>query len=366
MNLIRISTLTSLTFLVVVALATPAHATPAQLYRVSDLGALPGATSTSAHAINDLGCVAGISGQSAFLWSPQSGMVNLGIPSTYLSATGVGINNSNQIAVSTTKGPNGSYQGHAFRWTNGVYEDLGTLGGSYSTAYGIDELGRVAGFAYSPSAIHAYRSTTGTTLIDIDGLGGDYSLGYGINASGHVVGQAYGSDGKYHAFFWPGSGPMQDLGLFGAAQSVAKDISDNGIILGGGDTAFIWQDGVTTSFSTPNFPGAFGSAVNNAGQVIGYYTYNQDYSRPFVWDAVNGAADLNTVLDPVTGAGWLLLYAYDLNNSGQIVGQGFHNGEVRAFVLTPIPEPTALLLLASGTAVCMQRHRRLCQSALSR
>jgi hypothetical protein len=45
-------------------------------------------------------------------------------------------------------------------------------------------------------------------------------------------------------------------------------------------------------------------------------------------------------------AGWQVIGANDLNNKGQIVGTGFHNRQARAILLTPIPEPSAMTLLA--------------------
>jgi probable HAF family extracellular repeat protein len=43
--------------------------------------------------------------------------------------------------------------------------------------------------------------------------------------------------------------------------------------------------------------------------------------------------DLNTQL--TSNSGWELQDAWDINNSGQIVGWGLYNGETHAFVLTP-------------------------------
>lgn len=45
-----------------------------------------------------------------------------------------------------------------------------------------------------------------------------------------------------------------------------------------------------------------------------------------------GMTDLNSLLPP--GSGWELTLASAINDSGQIVGVGTHNGAVRAFLLT--------------------------------
>jgi uncharacterized membrane protein len=48
--------------------------------------------------------------------------------------------------------------------------------------------------------------------------------------------------------------------------------------------------------------------------------------------------DLNTKIDP-TG-GWTLTEATAVNDRGQIIGNGIHNGNRRAFLLTPKLSPT--------------------------
>ena len=49
-----------------------------------------------------------------------------------------------------------------------------------------------------------------------------------------------------------------------------------------------------------------------------------------------GVLNLQSVLDPVAGAGWTISTASAINNSGQVVGLGVHNGQNRAYLLTPI------------------------------
>ncbi len=44
--------------------------------------------------------------------------------------------------------------------------------------------------------------------------------------------------------------------------------------------------------------------------------------------------DLNSLIP--AGSGWALSVARDINDAGQIVGEGVINGQQRAFLLTPV------------------------------
>lgn len=72
-----------------------------------------------------------------------------------------------------------------------------------------------------------------------------------------------------------------------------------------------------------------------------------------------GVTYLNSAIDPASG--WTLGTPYDINESGQIVGTGFRGGVQRTFLLTPIPEPSSLLL--AGLAVAGAATRGRCIAA---
>jgi probable HAF family extracellular repeat protein len=97
------------------------------------------------------------------------------------------------VGESTTAGVGGVVN-HAFLWENGEMTDLGTLGGSFSTAF-----------------------SSGAT---------------GINSSGQVVGVSSTASGEQHAFLWE-NGEMTDLGtLHSESGSVATGINSSGQIVG--------------------------------------------------------------------------------------------------------------------------------------
>jgi hypothetical protein len=66
--------------------------------------------------------------------------------------------------------------------------------------------------------------------------------------------------------------------------------------------------------------------------------------------------DLNTLIRD--GSGWQLEEAAAINDLGQIVGYGYYDGEKRAFLLTPIPEPSVAGLFGLAFLVVMRRLRR--------
>jgi probable HAF family extracellular repeat protein len=123
------------------------------------------------------------------------------------------------------------------------------------------------------------------TLTDLGTLGGTFSIANGINASGQVVGTAYTSgDTAQHAFLYSGSGPMQDLGTFGGTFSQANGINNSGQVVGFADIsggtrhAFLFsgigpmQDLNDLIAPTSGWILNGAQGVNDLGQIVGYGT----------------------------------------------------------------------------------------------
>src|SRR4051812_10944340 len=67
------------------------------------------------------------------------------------------------------------------------------------------------------------------TVTEIGTFGGPFSDAHGLNASGRVVGTAAVSDTASHAFLFDYNGAaLTDLGTLGGANSSAYDINDAG------------------------------------------------------------------------------------------------------------------------------------------
>ena len=95
---------------------------------------------------------------------------------------------------------------------------------------------------------------------------------------------------------------------------------------------------------TPEIPG-----------LVSIYQGNVGRGRPLLADD-NMRGRLDDLL--VNGDGWTLSQAIGINEVGQITGNGFINGALHAFVLTPVPEPEIGLLFLAGVGVVVAAARR--------
>ncbi len=78
------------------------------------------------------------------------------------------------------------------------------------------------------------------------------------------------------------------------------------------------------------------TAMNSSREVVGWYGHYQNPDqRAFVYHA-GQFLDLNALIPAKSD--WHLLQAYNINDAGQIVGYGKHNGKASLFLLTPVPQ----------------------------
>jgi probable HAF family extracellular repeat protein len=138
---------------------------------IQDLGTLGGPTS-EAHGINNLGVAVGFSdtpseGQRAFIF--QNGtMTEIGALPGDTSSRADHINDSGMV-VGASEGSGGV---RAFVWTqNGGFQPLGSLsGGIYSEAFGINNLGQVVGESGSSLGTRAFLWTSSNGMVDLNNL----------------------------------------------------------------------------------------------------------------------------------------------------------------------------------------------------
>ena len=198
-----------------------------------------------AYGLNDAGRVVGEANltpnlTTAWVWDPLQGTRNLrdlGVPG---AATAAAINESNQIVGQRLTS---NYLAYRFDLNAGILTDLGTFGGPTSEALGIDDLGRVVGWAKNANFnTRPFLWTPAAGLQDLGSLGGhpyDFGKARSINVASEIVGESTTTSGERHAFLWDPAHGLRDLnalvdGLGTFRLVTASRISNTGWIVGDG------------------------------------------------------------------------------------------------------------------------------------
>ena len=314
-----------------------------QQYTITDLGTFAGGDVSEGYGINTIGQVAGYArfanfNAHGFKWTKRTGLVDLGsIPPKANFSAAEAINSFGDVVGYSDY--NQYLEQHGVLWSQGTFKDLGTLpGGSESQANGINDLGQIAGWSDGgDTEPHAALWSKQGGVQDLGTLpGGYYSQAFSINLNGDVAGFSNAADGTWHGFLWNSTAGMQALAFLPGYYSSASAnfVNDLGQVAGGsGCCAVIWQNNKEhTVQNLGTLPGQTWStafAINDLGQVVGWSGYTA-----FLWTPENGMQDLNTLIP--SNSGWQLGTANGINARGQIVGQGYINGQQHAFLLTPV------------------------------
>jgi probable HAF family extracellular repeat protein len=356
---------------------------------LTDLGALPGGSSSFASSINERGEIVGASQNGQFdpltaspaavavLW--ENGIThNLG---TLGGNQGVAnaINDCGQvvgaalnaipdafagIALPGTTPPTSFAQTflfataatetHAFLWSAGIMQDLGTLGGPDSTGVAVNDRGEIAGqsftnFIANPSGVPTIDPFfwENGKMVDIGTFGGTYGFANGINNRGQVVGTSnLAGDLAHHAFLWDEREGLKDLGTVEGytASSIAYWANDAGEVVGESDSttasrAFLWKNGVMTDLGTVAGDAcSVALSINSQGQIVGFGSADCNHEdHGFLSENGHPAVDLSALILP--GSDLRLIEAVYINDRGEIAGRGkLSNGDERALVLLPCDE----------------------------
>ena len=262
-----------------------------------------------------------------------------------------------------------SSSGHTCRgfvWQDQVMSALPTLGGNNGVAAGANNLGQIAGWAetaiHDPTCIAPqvlqfeaviYEPKIGRVTPlpplpgDSDGTANDINdLGQAVGISG-ICANAVGGASAAHAVLWENGTPTNIGNLGGVAWNTPTAINNHGLIVGFSDLpgdsaaspnyhAFIWTKsaGMTDLGTLPGDALSIAWGINDEGQVVGQSINSSGSSRAFLWQ--NGMmTDLNTL---VAQGPLSLVYANDINDSGEIVGGAYNSttGDSPAFMAVPL------------------------------
>jgi probable HAF family extracellular repeat protein len=220
---------------------------------------------------------------------------------------------------------------------------------------------------------HAF-TLSGANLVDLGTLPyGDGSRAFAINSSGDVVGAAantmFGAPNFPEDPFIYHNGVMTGLGNLGGPWSAATSINDHGQVVGylGVDSlsnpldldpriAFLYENGQMHMLESlaPDWT-SIARDINNLGQVVGSADGVGDGGVAFLYE--NGRMiDLNTLIDPASG--WTIQEAAAINDQQQIAANACRAGvcqAVRLDLVSAVPEPPVVALLAAGLALGLAR-----------
>lgn len=170
-----------------------------------------------------------------------------------------------------------------------------------------------------------------------------------VNASGLAVGNRLFNNTDTQAFVvdLPSQEWVDLHALLPAlGGSEAFDVNDHGAVVGTGPdgqslSAWVWTAATGFTF----LPGLEGGptqyvrprAIDNRGRVVGSALTGAGDYHAFLWDPETGMTDL----DALAGlAGFLMVEALDISETGVIIGRGFHGtawGPDRGFILYTLP-----------------------------
>ena len=337
-------------------------------YRVRLLDELDGRGSV-AYSINNFGHIAGQVSDwsettSAVIWAGGPAQFAGSLGGNYSSAAA--INDYGQV-VGTASLPGGGW--HAYLWSDGETQDLFEGSEVFSTASAVNNQGCVVGSVLDQvwsafkwdGQLHILNPIPGSSI----------SFAYAISNTGHIAG--YSGDIQRAVFFTdeeaqvvPGScyvlSSVNDQGhAVGPVNYASADgsIATRASLWDGSE----WRDLGALGGPTPENHCSTAYAINNHGQVVGESTtddswqYGSVFQSAFIWE--NGLMQRLPSLP-----GYLGSVAYDINDSGTIVGALIDSsGYLQSAIWEPVPEPSSLasLLFALGglAGAVKRRHKRV-------
>ena len=189
---------------------------------------------------------------------------------------------------------------------------------------------------------------------------------FAINNAGQVLGDYFDANDDVHGFIYE-NGAFTDITDPRAAMSAsgngtsgthAEAINNSGQVVGyyvdasGAVHGFLYSAGTYTALNDPSVTGGtVATGINDAGEVVGYYFVAN--GNPHVFTYGNGVyTDVNDSSIDSNG-----IQSVSINNSGEIIGAYYNNsGELEGVLADPVTTAGALILagvttIGSGTVV---------------
>ena len=276
-----------------------------------------------------------------------------GAPIDLTAAIGMGTsvyaNSMNDAdAVIGTWAPSGINR--AYRYDATGFHDLGNPG-DFTFAYDINNQNQASGAFTVGGNSHGYRHSDATGFQEIGTLGGAQSWGWRIDDLGIVSGSAQTPDSPStgfarfgHAVLWHDLVDLQDLNAYvdpmsGTTLVVANE-KQGDYVVGVASTTGIPERAYRLKLSNGALDddigwagSSFAYSVNSAGDAVGsgYVDAAETIQAAWILSDRTGFAKLNDLIDPTSG--WDLRLAASIDDFGDVVGWGYHNGRVAAFRL---------------------------------
>jgi uncharacterized membrane protein len=364
-----------------------AHLTHAQKPFFMGLGDLPGGDYNS-YAWNvsaDGGVVVGISvanqGTDHFRWTPDTGMVGLGIINGFspnVSADG------STIVGGQVMRPCPGCNGEKYRWTSVTgFVPIPLSAGHWLSTSGDGSI--VAGTAFN-QATNEFQAALWTEAGGVEFVPVASEDITDISADGSVIVGRQIPGTRYIPYIWSAAEGFVSIDLPSRYADDGTDlkISDNGTVVTGNVVTsccpysddlrgFRWtkETGAVDVGRLPDGPWMSANGVSADGSVIVGNSVNVNPQRPAIWDAAHGPHYLDDLLINELGlggalAGWSGLHTDGLSGDGRtVIGRGTNpDGNTEGWIAflgsQPVPEPSAATLFAGGSLVLLAARRRKC------
>ena len=370
------------------------HAQSVPKYTIQDLSTLPGMSSCAAISLSQSGlvtgwCSSGGSAFSGFIYS-NGAMKNLGAPPIPAAVLPLAVNDSGVVVGDYLQGDltQGVLFVGPFVYQNGSIQNLTNVSQAF-VPFALSNSGQIAGTQLNnPSELflsYFYGQamqiqTPGGAPSPLPPVGATQAVALGMSANGKwVAGSSAARDGStVLATLWQaGAGQALPL-LAGFNYAEAAAVNDSGVAAGAAYTinyhldedpaatahaAIFSSTSVTDLGVLPGDRTSFAMGINNSGLVVGYSSMlapgdelqammyiNPGLTGYHAFLYANGRMySLGQLL--ANGAGWQLNVAMAINNAGQIVGSGFYQGQLHAYLLTPVKPPVINSISSAGLSV---------------